>query len=479
MNFKLSIESFPENSLYKLLSNIINENKITSYDELKNELSLYRTDIDHKNYHLSLTDIDEESNDSGTLSMFNTVHVSHNLRNSDKLIDNVTRYVKSCVVDRSTLLPLVYTNKHTEYLQDSNYHTFDTIHTVQERDYLKDKDTISFYKNYIGQYMVLFNHNDKWLVTDGSTVTSLESDADDVVCLFCETLKNKTNVDDLDKNYSYHFIFAHHRLNRPVVYPQWGPEFSELVHLKTVEKYTLKAVTDYTFKNNFIHNNRLYFSCLDELLMHVDGINKHDTLHKQLTTKGVLMVIGSGTADTDEIMIDFNTDLYRRISTHFENCDNLHHIHLKIYQQDKCNDVLPYVTDNYTNIIRRINISIKTLSKEILNIYFLTRNKNNTDLYDVLSKHYKDCLFNIHKIFMQKRTEDLRNVDGDGLMEKRSVTVDNVYKHLKSLSTTSLINLYVDRESLLESISKLENVDQTIVNPTCINTIIQTQLLNK
>ena len=78
-----------------------------------------------------------------------------------------------------------------------------------------------------------------------------------------------------------------------------------------------------------------------------------------------------------QININFNTKLYNKIHSYFVSNKNIHQIHLKLYQLNKCNEILPYITNNYIDIVRRINLSIKTLSREMLNIYFLTRNKQN------------------------------------------------------------------------------------------------------
>jgi hypothetical protein len=221
---------------------------------------------------------------------------------------------------------------------------------------------------------------------------------------------------------------------------------------------------------------------VDELLMGLYRANESDMTYRKLTTRGYLMKIRNG--GDEATSINFETDLYTSINKYFKNKKNIHQVYLELYQKDRLNDILPYITSHYTDIVRRINMSLKTLAKEILNIYFMTRNHKNDKLYDSLPKIYKDTLFNLHKVFIVKRDEDMHNADEMGLIEKRSLTVDNVYGYLKGLNALNLVKVYLDRNKLLVDIKNITELNDEshnelseIMDDNCINTFTQSTLM--
>jgi hypothetical protein len=318
----------------------------------------------------------------------------------------------------------------------------------------------------------MFHHENNWLLLIKNKLHKLDS-CDFIASIFKKTLVTKVDIEQLNTNVVYEFTFFHYRLNKPVIYSHWGENYEEILYIQSTEKYTLNPfISD--MPNTFIKNNRLYFSCFDEMNAYLEDLNRNNIHNKKITTRGLLFTYN---INNNMYKVALNTSIYDEISTYFDKNQNIHRNHLYIYQKDKCNEVLTYVTYNCHQIIRRINISLKTLSKEILNIYFLTRNKQNIDLYNILPKCYRYCLFNIHKIFMTKREEDIINKDFDGIIEKRSVTVDNVYGFLKNIQHDTLIEIYMARIDLLNEIKKLALKNTEIMYDTCINTILQTKLM--
>lgn len=467
MEFK--VELFPKRHLYNLFNDLIEKHNIVNFNSLKQELLRYKTESDHENYHINIEETDD-------ICIFSTLPIFCNLRNTNDFVDKVSHQVKTCIVDKKTLLPLVYVDKHINYMDRGSYYSDSIGEIVSKSNYLNEKNKIKFYKNYIGEYIVLFYLCDKWMILNNNKIYNLKESSDMLPCLFCDLIMTKVNINLLDKNISYHFVMAHYRLNKCVLYPEWGNEYKELIFIKSEEKGTLEQSTDLV-SDKLVKNSRLFFSCKDELLHYVDTLNDIDILNKKLTVRGILMIVLNETGEST--CINFDTSLYNTIASNFVLNPNIHQTHLDLYQRDKCNDILPYITNNYTDIVRRINISIKTIAKEILNIYFLTRHKQHSELYEKLPKSYKDVLFNIHNIFMNKRDEDLEKAQKDDLMEKRSVTVDNVYSYLKGLSNASLVKIYNDRKNVIAYTNNSNIVLKTdqIMYANCINTIMQTQLM--
>jgi hypothetical protein len=468
---KFNFESFPKNHLYKLLIEIIKKYDITSFDELKIELFRYKNDQDSENYNINIKEYDD-------ICLFYTPSVFYNFHSTNILIDNMIHQLDTCILDKTMLLPIVYKTKHINHTTNSDTeldHQYNNntsyISTLQSLNFLDDKNRVKIYNNYVGEYIVLFNNNNKWLMLHNTDIIDINKDKNMLTELFNNILIDKNiKLDSLDENNTYHFVIVHYRLNKCIMYPQWGNEFKELVLIKSEQKYTLieKKVEHI---NCLIKNRQIYLSCLDELYMYLENLNYYNTIDRKLTDRGLLVSFFD--KDNQQIYVNFNIKLYNKIHSYFVSHKNIHQIHLKLYQLNKCNDILPYISNNYIDIVRRINMSIKTLSKELLNIYFLTRNKQNKQLYDVLQKSYKNILFNMHRIFMKKKDMDIYN--HDELIEKKSVTINNVYNYLKNMNNDELVKLYSDRHYIINYVEKIK--DDTIMLNNCINTIMQTKLM--
>jgi len=460
---KFKFEQFPKNYLYKLLGEIIKNNNILTFETLKKELLNYKhNDVDSINYNISIKEHDN-------LCLFYTPSVFYNFHSTNELIDNMIHQLDVCIVDKETLLPIVYKIKNINYDTNSEQNN-SHVEQLQQLDYLSNN--VKIYNNYSGEYIVLFNNNDKWLILHNNDIIDIQSDNSIVVILFNNLLQDKNiNLQYFDKNNTYHFLLIHYRLNKCIIYPQWGNEFKELVFIKSEQKYTLRDTKIDNIFNNLIKNDRIYLSCWDELVMYLENLNYSNMINKRLSNKGLFMSFIYET--NQQININFNTKLYNKIHSYFVSNKNIHQIHLKLYQLNKCNEILPYITNNYIDIVRRINLSIKTLSREMLNIYFLTRNKQNEKLYEVLPKSYKNILFNMHKIFMKKKNDCCETE----LVEKKSVTINNVYNYLKNMSNNELIKLYKERQCILK-ITLDKDIDDTIMIENCISTIMQTKLMD-
>ena len=74
---------------------------------------------------------------------------------------------------------------------------------------------------------------------------------------------------------------------------------------------------------------------------------------------------------------------------------------------------------------------------------------------------------------MKKKDMDIYN--HDELIEKKSVTINNVYNYLKNMNNDELVKLYSDRHYIINYVEKIK--DDTIMLNNCINTIMQTKLM--
>jgi hypothetical protein len=143
------------------------------------------------------------------------------------------------------------------------------------------------------------------------------------------------------------------------------------------------------------------------------------------------------------------------------------------------------------------------MSREILDIYHMTRKKKNSELYTLLPHSYRQIMYQLHSDYIDQKNSSIDNTVTETDIEliaksyvhiienndskevdtytdsdnRVSISVDNVYMKLKELDTSLLIDLYKDREELLKNI-KNSDIDK-IKNPIkdCINTRIQTTFL--
>ena len=169
-----------------------------------------------------------------------------------------------------------------------------------------------------------------------------------------------------------------------------------------------------------------------------------------------------------------NEEIYNYIKTQIIEGDNIYKIYLELYQKNFMNDILPYISKYPNEIINRLNMSMKTLSREILNIYHITRKKKHQELYKLLPELYKKILYGLHGLFINTRNKDLVNRFSQEYDETKSITVHDVYYYIKELTTYQLIELFKDRMELLKN----PNFNN-IMNHDCIYILTQTKLMLK
>jgi hypothetical protein len=213
------------------------------------------------------------------------------------------------------------------------------------------------------------------------------------------------------------------------------------------------------FKNNINYEemidyklNKIYFSCLDELIFDLEKISLENEKKKKISINGYILELNN-----EEYII--NTNIYQKIYDMMPYYSNINKCYIELYKNDNLCFIINYMSQYTSESINRINNSIRTLSKEILNIYHFTRNKQNSELYNILSNNYKTILYDIHKIFIyfrkneiKENKEDKEDID----LNLSNINVDIIYKYLKKINTDLLINIYIDRTELIKNIKNIE-----------------------
>jgi len=234
----------------------------------------------------------------------------------------------------------------------------------------------------------------------------------------------------------------------------------------------------------FMEDRQLHFSCLDQLDLYLEEMNNVNTKNKKLYNRGLIVKVDVDAYDP--IHITYDTYTYKRLNDMLPKDMTIHEAHLNLYQTDRLNQVLQYVeeSDNAALIVTRINLAIVTLGREILDIYHFTRNKENPELFNLLSRSYRDLMHNLHGQFIEKKsravTRSHRYPRSD--IEKVSITTEDVYITLKNMDTLALVELFLDRERLRDDIEKnFDNLDSHTANiiKECNSTSLQIRLLKK
>jgi hypothetical protein len=170
--------------------------------------------------------------------------------------------------------------------------------------------------------------------------------------------------------------------------------------------------------------------------------------------------------------------LYEKISGLLPKYTNINKIYLDLYKNDNLNYVINYLSLYPSDIIKRINLSFKTISKEYLNIYHMTRKKAHPEIYEKLDETNKKILYDFHTIFITTRKNEF--MIQNEIADKKSLTVDTVYKYIKKIDTDILENIYLNRNELIKSIKEVfDNNNFKIFFEDCINTKTISYLLNK
>jgi hypothetical protein len=429
-----------------------------------NNIKYILTNINVFNYYNNLKNL--ELIDKKNFLIIKTHNISDNLRHSDDILDRILHQTKICVIDKTNHKPLLYIDKSikhhkSEYTYNKNSYlksyVYDKIQNFNNSEF--DNRYISIYKNYIGSYIVLFNHNNIWkfLFSDNIYTLTIHNH----YILYTQL---HTHLDELDKNICYHLILVDSRIRNLISYKY---DNNYIVLIKSTHKYTLRENFNnpYAF---FTTNKNIYLSCMDELNLYIETLDKNNTHLKKITHKGVIMKINIDV--NDSIYIRFDTDTYKNLLHMIPKGLNLNEIYLQLYQNNKLTDILQYINDTSTDIIKRINTSMGTLSREILDIYHMTRNQNNSTLYNLLPPSYRKILYYIHRTYIEQKNSI------DMLIVKISITVENVYNILKEIDIKLLVNIYKERNLLNENILNSEHELKKLLK-ACVHTQIQSKLL--
>jgi hypothetical protein len=248
------------------------------------------------------------------------------------------------------------------------------------------------------------------------------------------------------------------------------------------------------YKNNTLcedifleKSDNVYYSCFDEIIFDLENLSNMNEQKKKITNSGFILSY----KNTDYVL---NSYIYQKIQDIIPPFKNINKCFLELYKNDNLSFVINYMSPYPADIIKRVNLSIKTLSREFLNIYHVTRKKANASLYNILSNNYRTVLFDLHKIFIYTRKSEegvvtkINNIinSDEEFNEKKSLNHDIIYKYLKKINIGLLCDIFIDRIELLNKIQditidmnniRMNTTEFKILFTDCIHTKTMSHLL--
>lgn len=338
---------------------------------------------------------------------------------------------------------------------------------------------VVIYKCYEGTTVLVFYHNDKWYISTRRCLNAegfAGSNKDTFKDLFLDAMEGKFTFEDLHKNYCYHFILVHHKVKGIVTYsddPEY--EYKYIYCTLVTKKYTLNEVNISVEGTRYI--KKVDFRNVNSLMKHIDCINRDDMNNKKISLEGYIVKYYKGDVHKSPFVIyKIQTYIYQRLSKIRANNSNINQCYLEMYQKNNFKEISPYFTKYNVDIMQRINYSLKTISKEFLDIYHATRNKKNPDIYDKLTGMYKYVLYKIHGLYIKNRNDDFKNGYDENKFKihSKAITKFNIYDLLKKLDPQELRQVFYDR---MKMINIYKGDDSITYFNNCSYTSTQTMLM--
>lgn len=469
----MDLENFP---LTKLINGLtLNKSSMETghtitFNDLREELQ--KRDKDNNAYY----HINVKEDDNLCMLYYNDIPssgISSNYSSDEQQrIEELQQSCRSLIIDKETLKPV--TSQFNKILYND-----DALETLKNVNW----ENVSVQKCYEGTMLLLFNHKDRWYLSTRRCLDAGESvwvKNKSYKEMFDEALTSDTNdfsYDKLDKNLCYQFILIHYQNKNIVSYNHLGNEYKELYHILTLEKYTFKEV-DYKIDGvNYVEN--VDFENLEQVINNLNEISEQDESQYSISTEGYILRVYKDKEKKEPVepftIFKLQTPIYQRIMKMKPNNSNIHQSYLELYQKDKLIEFLPFFSKFNNNIIKRIHIAMKNMSKEILDLYHMTRKKKNPQIYNTVPDQYKNVLYGLHGLYINHRKQDFKdetNIGEDHI--SKSINVHDVYHYIKSLPFNELKQLFYERTYYM-----IGNKDYTFINHNCIHTTTQSTLMFK
>lgn len=431
--------------------NQIDSFKLNLLSYIKNLYDKYNDNIinyfktNNKFLHMSLDKIND-------LFILKADNLSENLIHTDNTINTIIHNLEYFIFDKTFEFNIIVKKKIR----------LDKPYLSKTVDELKNNwKNIKIYNYNVGFNTTIFDYNDNLYYVDKNNAPYIRLVSDDK---YIKQLVEKSYI-PFKINKITDIIICSHKVGHIMYYK--NNSICEEIFLEKSEN--------------------VYYSCFDELIFDLENLSNLNEQKKRITNSGFILSYN----ETDYIL---NSYIYQKLQDIIPPFKNINKCFLELYKNDNLSFVINYMSPYPFDIIKRVNLSIKTLSREFLNIYHVTRKKANGELYNILTNNYRTILFDLHKIFIYTRkTEEgivtkINNIinSDEEFNEKKSLNHDIIYKYLKKINISLLCDIFIDRIELLNKIQditidmnkiKMNTTEFKILFTDCIHTKTMSYLL--
>jgi hypothetical protein len=423
-----------------LLSNYINNSDNTNIDQLKQ--NLFKLGILTKDYH-----------EDNMILLYN----KYESRNKAP----IELECRSVIINRETFEIVCYTCPTPIYNMDAVNYMLRYPSSTKE-----------IFQCYEGSLLSLFNYNSKWYLSSRRCLDSENSIVNEVshYKMFMDVLNEDgyATLNDftkyLDIQYSYHFVLIHHSNRNIVNYEKlFGKNYKKLCFIFAREQSTQKEINSEDIEATIVSENIfLPKRLVDETPF--DQVNQLCDMTDEPTDEGIVIKMNNMILKLQNISYQF----YRSIGPE----KNLYRGFISLYQANKLSNYFANNTNalKYKKIVNPTNLNesfdtigtidavFKVCTSELYHLFNILWDKNgthlNSELYNILSKEYRDILFHLRGIFFKNKKKYGSKTDD-------FFRIKDVYNYLKSIDSNDFESFMRSRK-LMFNLLRVDNVNPNL-----------------
>lgn len=357
--------------------------------------------------------------------------------------------------------------------------------------YTTNKQLIT--ESYEGTILSMFYHNDKWFVSTRRCLDCHDSkiNGQSHYDMFNETLEKNFEefTNKLDKTKSYYFVLLHHNNKLVIDYTSTYGENYKKLYLTEVRDENMNELS---LEDNIIEHVNVLLPTKYESLDEFTEYNKTVKFDKP-EKEGIIVKVWSEELNKYRMVkLQYNIYQFYQTSsfgqsnktsenTNQVSVQNINQIKglINLYQIDKLQDfftqnpesshkkiINPTNSDEEYDSVGIIDAMFKTLSIELFELFKILcdiktgkQSPTKTELYNSLSKEYKDILYAIRGVYYKKKALKFTEEDKTNNLLK----YNDIYTLIKDLSTETIIAFLRQRKLILNKLLS----DFVSVNATC------------
>lgn len=350
------------------------------------------------------------------------------------LLNRILNELELCLFDKFTLNLIFLKKKEIKFIDDIDNYKFNTLDIIDDYDY---------------EEIYLLSINNKYLIIDKTSIINITN----------KKIVNEKKYQALINNIDFNKIKKFHI-------------YKFLIRLDSIFfDDDIKFIKEFNINKK---KNKNFTSKKKDLLT-IKRLLKEDEniiIKNREKIKKLGYIVKLYNSENEYIRIKFNYKIVKKIK-YLCNNKNQQINYLKLYQLNLLNKYLPFISNFCLELKTRIKNSIVNISKEILNIYHLTRKDKNKKVYLILCNSYKKILNELHKIYKLKKNKEI--IDSDDIYLTNSINLFDVIQYLKNINTLNLAKLFSDR---LEIQINLFQINNQIIKD-CIYCKLQNELIKK